>query len=196
MILDLSASVMAAVGLFWLVQAFVTGRARGVWQTAERARQPALFWLNVAVLVSFVASSSSYLAWTAVTHGVVGSTFQARHPLTLGRDMPELPVEAVRSRLPGAGAPSVLRDRWRRPGRVRRRARAPLFYALPTTRQDADARRADETGRRSPGRRRTATAGGRRRARTSGPPSCHRRAWTRRRTVGPRILYCWSGACT
>ena len=93
MILDLFASVMAAVGLFWLVQAFVTGRARGVWQTAERARQPAVFWLNVAVLVSFVASSLLYLAWTVVAYGVVGSTFQARHPLTLGRDMPELPVE-------------------------------------------------------------------------------------------------------
>jgi len=103
MVLGLSAAVMVALGLFWLVQAFRTGRARGVWLTAERAKQPALFWLNVALLLLFVASTSSYLAWTAVTHGGLGTTFQARHPLVLGRDVPESPVAELSA--PGCEEP-------------------------------------------------------------------------------------------
>jgi len=90
--LGVSAAAMGAWGLFWLVQAFVTGRARGVWLTAERASEPARFWLNVAVLVLLVAVSSTYLAWAAVERGVVGSAFRARHSVAVDRDVPELPV--------------------------------------------------------------------------------------------------------
>ncbi len=92
MVWGLSASVLGALGLLWLVQAFTTGRARGIRQTAERASQPALFWLNVAVLVGLVAVSSSSLALMAVTRGVPGWTFRARHPVAHPHDVPESPV--------------------------------------------------------------------------------------------------------
>ena len=104
MILGLSAAAlvalgMLALGLFWLVQAFRTGRARGRWGlTAERAKQPARFWLIVAIYLGIIANSS-FIVWTAVTHGRLETTFQARHPLVVGRDVPESPV----AELPAAG---------------------------------------------------------------------------------------------
>jgi hypothetical protein len=97
--LAVAASVVGALGLFWLVQAFVTGRARGVWMSADRATQPARFWLCVVVQVGLVALSSSYVVWTAVATGMVGSTFRARHPVAVGRDQPPSPV----ARLSAAG---------------------------------------------------------------------------------------------
>jgi hypothetical protein len=87
------ATVLGALGLLWLVQAAVTGRAHGVrGGTADRATQPALFWLNVALLVGLVGVSSSSLVWTALTYGMIGSTFRARHPVAVGRDQPQSPL--------------------------------------------------------------------------------------------------------
>jgi hypothetical protein len=93
--LGVSAAVTDTWGLYWLVQALVTGRARGVRLSAERASEPARFWLNVAVLVLLVAVSSTYLAWAAVAGGVVGSAFRARHPVGVDRHVPESPVARV-----------------------------------------------------------------------------------------------------
>jgi hypothetical protein len=91
--LGVFAATLDALGVFWLVQAGVTGRAYGVrGLTADRATQPARFWLNVSVLVAFVGVSTSYLAWTAVSSGVLVSGFRARHPVATGRDLPELPI--------------------------------------------------------------------------------------------------------
>jgi hypothetical protein len=97
--LGVSAAAMGAWGLFWLVQAFVTGRARGVRMSADRVSQPARFWLIVAVLVLLVAVSSTYLAWAAVAAGVVGSAFRSRHSVVVDRNLPESPV----ARLSAAG---------------------------------------------------------------------------------------------
>jgi hypothetical protein len=97
--LGLSAAAMGALGLFGLVQAFVTGRARGVRQSADRASQPARFWLIIAVLVLLVAVSSTYLAWAAVAGGVIGNAFRARHAVRVDNDVPEAPV----ARLSAAG---------------------------------------------------------------------------------------------
>jgi hypothetical protein len=92
-VLVLSAAFLDVLGLYWLVQAGVTGRAYGVrGGTADRATQPALFWLNVAALIALVGVVSSSLAWAAVASGVLGSGFRARHPVANGRDLPELPV--------------------------------------------------------------------------------------------------------
>ena len=91
--LGLSAAVMGALGLFWLVQALVTGRARGVRQSADRVSQPARFWLNVAVLFGLVAVSSTYVAWAAVAGGMLRSAFRARHPMAVSHRVPESPVE-------------------------------------------------------------------------------------------------------
>jgi hypothetical protein len=90
---------MGALGLFRLVQAFVTGRAYGVRQSADRVSQPARFWLSVAVLVGLVAVSSTYVAWAIVASGAIGSAFQASHPATVDRHVPESPV----ARLSAAG---------------------------------------------------------------------------------------------
>jgi hypothetical protein len=60
--------------------------------SADRATQPARFWLNVALLVGLVGVASSSLTWTAVVSGVLGSGFRATHPVATGRDQPESPV--------------------------------------------------------------------------------------------------------
>lgn len=92
-VLGVFAAALDALGVLWLVQAFVTGRAHGVrGGTADRATQPALYWLNVAALVGLVGVSSSSLARTAVSSGVIASGFRARHPVATGRDLPEVPV--------------------------------------------------------------------------------------------------------
>ena len=96
MILGLLAAVICAWGLFLIVQSLRTGRARGRAGIAERAKQPGRFWLIVAVYVLFVVNALLLALWTAVTHGTFGSTFQARHPLVVGRDVPESPA-AVQS---------------------------------------------------------------------------------------------------
>jgi hypothetical protein len=92
-VLGAFAAALDGLGLFWLVQAGVTGRAYGVrGLTADRATQPARFWLNVALLVGLVGVASSSVAWTVVAAGVLGSGFRARHPVATGRDLPESPV--------------------------------------------------------------------------------------------------------
>jgi hypothetical protein len=92
-VLGVFAAALDALGVFWLVQAAVTGRAYGVrGLTADRATHPARFWLNVALLVGLVGVASSSLTWTAVVSGVFGSGFRANHPVATGRDQPESPV--------------------------------------------------------------------------------------------------------
>jgi hypothetical protein len=91
--LALLAGVLDTLGLFWLVQAAVTGRAYGVrGRTADRVTQPARFWLNVALLVGLVGVSSSSLQLAALRSGVLGSRFRPRHPAPAGHDLRESPV--------------------------------------------------------------------------------------------------------
>lgn len=93
MILSLAAAAIGALGLFWIVQALRTGRARGRFSIAERVKEPVRFWLIVAVYLGVVANAS-LLLWMAVTHGKFGSTFQARHALAVGNDVAESPAAA------------------------------------------------------------------------------------------------------
>jgi hypothetical protein len=86
-------AVCGAAGLFWLVQAFVTGRALGGgYGSSDRATQPVSYWLNVAGLLVFVAGCAIYLVLhSPLSHLVLKSAFEARHPLQMGGDIPESP---------------------------------------------------------------------------------------------------------
>ena len=145
--LGVSAAAIGAWGLFRLVQAFVTGRARGVWLSAKRASEPARLWLNVAVLVLLVAVSSTYMALTKVADGVVGSAFRARHSVAVDRHMPESPVARPSAAGCETRAPCVFRARWRRPGHSRRQSRPLLFHPPQITGWDPRADRVDAISR-------------------------------------------------
>jgi hypothetical protein len=87
-----------AVGLYWLIQALVTGRARFKYMTADRATHPVRYWMNVSGLALFVVvaalggvSQALRLVSQAVSHGVLGHTFHARHQLVADRDAPASP---------------------------------------------------------------------------------------------------------
>ena len=88
----LASALVAGLGLFWLLRAFATGRAVGVYGTADRASNPGLFWLHVAVLLGLVAVSSTHLAWVATTRGMGWRSFQALHPVAHAVDAPASPV--------------------------------------------------------------------------------------------------------
>ncbi len=102
-VLPASAVIAGGLGLFWLVRGLTTGRAVGVFGTADRAGHPGLFWLHIAVSAGLVGVVATYLAWTAVTSGVVPGTFRAVHPVAFSGDAPAAPVP--RASVSGCDAP-------------------------------------------------------------------------------------------